>query len=72
VLSDLLGVGSLEARNLLAEFVVIQTLSLGCIVFGIVAALVSCYKLSLLLLLLVPLVVMCNKLSFAAGTSNLP
>jgi hypothetical protein len=72
VLSELLSIGSLEAPNLLADFVVIQTLSLGCIVFGIIAALASCYKLALLLLLLVPLVVIATKLSLAAGTSNLP
>jgi hypothetical protein len=71
VLNELLGIGTILARHLLGDFVAISTVSMACILFGIIVALYSCYQLALLLLMLVPLAAANSLITFKAGQFDL-
>ncbi len=58
-MSQLLGAGAAEARYIVADAFVVQIVSLMCILFGVGAALYSCYQLALVVLGSIPFVVLC-------------
>ncbi len=57
-MSQLLGAGAAEVRYIAADASVVQFVVLMCILFGVVAALYSCYKLALVILGTIPFVVL--------------
>ncbi len=66
-MSQLLGAGAAEARYIVADAFVVQIVSLMCILFGVGAALYSCYKFALVVLGTVPILIVAVTSSYDEG-----